>query len=376
MYRLGVCHLMLHNDTQALQLIEESLRLNPEIDPEHANYWLGMAYKYSHQPEKALVAFENHLALNQGDLHKEELAAIHKIMDEIKVASNHLEFENEAHQVALMEIINSRNAEHNLCYSSDENMMMFTSARPSANYYAGYHFEQIYYATKRPDNTWGRFRKVIFPDNKAEHSGIIQILENNDLLVFKPDHNGNFYIAKRTRSGWGKLQPLKGINSGNIESHAHISANGKRIVFSSDRNNRKGKLDLFESHLQENGKWSKPVALPSYINAEGYDEGFPFLSEDGKTLYFSSNGEGTMGGYDVFQSNWDEMTNSWGTPVHMGAPINSIADDVFYKVDKSGRTATFSSNRQGGKGKTDLYKVEIGANEQPMATNRPHSSEE
>ena len=64
-----------------------------------------------------------------------------------------------------------------------------------------------------------------------------------------------------------------------------------------------------------------------------------------------------MGGFDVFRSTWNESTQSWNQPEHLGEPINSVADDIFYKVDHATQTAHFTSNRKGGQGKTDIYQV-------------------
>jgi hypothetical protein len=78
-----------------------------------------------------------------------------------------------------------------------------------------------------------------------------------------------------------------------------------------------------------NGKWSPvPFNIPSVNTA--FDEEFPALSPDGKTLYFSSKGHNTMGGYDIFKSEWSEQTQAWGEPVNLGSPINSPYDDIYY----------------------------------------------
>jgi len=87
--------------------------------------------------------------------------------------------------------------------------------------------------------------------------------------------------------------------------------------------------DIFMMKKLPNNTWSEPINLSAPINTIG-DEDYPFLSPDGNILYFSSTQHGSMGGYDIFKSVWNEKSNTWGYPVNMGAPINSPFDDMFY----------------------------------------------
>ncbi len=87
--------------------------------------------------------------------------------------------------------------------------------------------------------------------------------------------------------------------------------------------------DIFRLKKMGNGKWSAVPFNISSINSD-YDEEFPSLSPDGKTLYFSSRGFNNMGGYDIFKSVWDEKTETWGAPVNLGSPINSPYDDIYF----------------------------------------------
>jgi hypothetical protein len=76
-------------------------------------------------------------------------------------------------------------------------------------------------------------------------------------------------------------------------------------------------------------KWSPEPYNVVSINSP-YDEEYPFLSPDGKTLYFSSKGFENMGGYDIFRSSWDEETQTWSAPINLGSPINSPYDDIYF----------------------------------------------
>ena len=87
--------------------------------------------------------------------------------------------------------------------------------------------------------------------------------------------------------------------------------------------------DIYLMRKLPNNTWTEPINLGSTINTDG-DENYPYLSEDGNTLYFCSTKHGSMGGYDIYKSNWNERKDKWSKPINMGAPINSPFDDLFF----------------------------------------------
>ena len=129
--------------------------------------------------------------------------------------------------------------------------------------------------------------------------------------------------------------------------------NERTIVFSSRRPGGLGGLDLWFTTFTDTA-WSEPTHLGSDINS-AYDETTPFLANDGRSLFFSSNRPEGMGGLDVYTSHFDDKKAKWGKAVNMGTPINAPEDDAFYRLSSDGRTAFFSSNRLGGIGERDLY---------------------
>lgn len=106
----------------------------------------------------------------------------------------------------------------------------------------------------------------------------------------------------------------------------HLNREKTRIHYSSYGNGEN--KDIFLMRKLPSG-WSEPINLGAVINTEG-DENFPYVTPDGNTLYFCSTKHGSMGGYDVYKSEWDMEKDTWGLPVNMGAPINSPFDDMFF----------------------------------------------
>ena len=103
-------------------------------------------------------------------------------------------------------------------------------------------------------------------------------------------------------------------------------------------------------------EWGKPVNLGSNVNSE-YDEAGMFLAPDGKTLFFCSNGPNSMGSYDVFKTVLENGT--WSKPINLGYPINSSAKEGQLTISADAKFAYLSSDRKGGLGESDLYKIDL-----------------
>lgn len=132
--------------------------------------------------------------------------------------------------------------------------------------------------------------------------------------------------------------------------------NDSILLFSSRRPGGFGGLDLYISRFK-GSYWSLPHNLGPEINS-AYDEKCPFLTRDGKTLYFSSNrSDRSFGGFDIFTCRFNTEDATWSDPDNMGVPINSSADDDFFRLVEDGRRAYFSSGRKTGMGHRDIYQA-------------------
>ena len=129
--------------------------------------------------------------------------------------------------------------------------------------------------------------------------------------------------------------------------------NDTTILFSSRIDGGFGGSDLYLIQFS-NGKWSTPQNLGATINSP-YDETTPYLANDGRTLYFSSNNVIGMGGFDIYQSKYNDFNKEWSEPINMGIPINSSKDDAYFRLNQDGTKGFFSSGRMDGLGGQDLY---------------------
>ncbi len=125
------------------------------------------------------------------------------------------------------------------------------------------------------------------------------------------------------------------------------------MLFSSRRQGGYGGLDLYSSVFSQ-GKWSAAQNMGSAINS-AYDETAPFLANDGRTLYFSCNGLNSIGGFDIFLTEFDDDSETWAKPKNVGIPINSAGDDLDFRLNSDGSKAFFDSNRREGSGGSDIY---------------------
>jgi hypothetical protein len=125
------------------------------------------------------------------------------------------------------------------------------------------------------------------------------------------------------------------------------STNKREVIYVSYGDDGKRGKDIYRRVMLPNGSYSAPQLLGSGINTE-LDEDFPYMTADGKTLYFSSKGHNSMGGYDIFRCARTDSLSEWSKPVNIGYPVNSTGDDILFVADTSGEYGAYCSDRKGG----------------------------
>jgi outer membrane protein OmpA-like peptidoglycan-associated protein/tetratricopeptide (TPR) repeat protein len=174
--------------------------------------------------------------------------------------------------------------------------------------------------------------------------------DGNSLYLFK---QGTIWKSNQQNQKWEKPEKFeKEILDADYTNHGSISADGKHFYFSSEKEGGKGGLDIYHISKNADGTWSTIEPL-SDLNTTGNEQG-PYISNDGKTLYFSSDSLNGFGGYDIFKSEFDGK--NWSNPVNLGMPFNSVADDIFFIPKDNGEVGYLSSNRKGTKGNFDVYR--------------------
>lgn len=137
-----------------------------------------------------------------------------------------------------------------------------------------------------------------------------------------------------------------------------LSPNSKELFVSSYGQDEKNGKDIYRIKKLPSGEWGNPENIGSVINTP-FDEDYPFMHPDGKTLYFSSKGHNSMGGYDVFKSTYNAASNTWSQPVNLDYAVSTPDDDILYMPDTSYSFAYFASRRSSAAGNLDVYKLRI-----------------
>lgn len=196
---------------------------------------------------------------------------------------------------------------------------------------------------------WSEPQNLGSPINTNRSEGAIAISANGQKIFFaacnRPDGIGrcDIYQSEWQNGQWSQPRNLQEpINTKHWESQPALSPDGKSLYFVSDRKGGKGRLDIWVSHLSEQGTWQKPINLGDSINTTA-DEFTPFLHFDNQTLYFSSNGKLGMGEQDIFMATRTQSDTVWLNVKNLGYPLNNHHDNYGLIVDAQGKNGYFSS---------------------------------
>ena len=151
----------------------------------------------------------------------------------------------------------------------------------------------------------------------------------------------------------------------------HMPAKQTDMVFFSSYGDDRGEngRDLYRVRRLPTGEWGEPQILPSTINTK-FDDDFGFMHPNGREFFFASKGHNSMGGYDIFRSEYDPDTDTFFPPENMDFAINTPADDFFYIVDSLDNVAYFASNRSSAHGRLHIYQVKVDRDPAMMAVLR------
>ncbi len=264
--------------------------------------------------------------------------------------------------------INTKNDEYVPVISADESIMIYTYRGPEsigglqnefkvADKYGSY-FEDVFQAVQI-DGQWTK-PSPINNVNTNSHDGAIALSADGFyLFVYRDsgDDHGDIYMSNSLSGEWSFPQKLRGeVNSYSWEGSCSMTANGKYLYFSSERGGGFGGKDIYRATLLPDSTWGNVVNLGDSINT-ALDDDAPFIHPDGITLFYSSKGKNSMGGYDIFQSllNWKDSTFS--KPINLGYPINTTDDDIYYVLSANGDRGYYASGKSGGEGLKDIYTV-------------------
>jgi len=366
-YKIGYCYLNTLYKRKSLDYIEKAYKLKPLISVD-IKFFLAEAYQINYMFEEASKFFtefknkaSNELSMKYGS------TSIKKITE----CKNGQSFFENVGNVMIQNIsaVNSEYSDYCPLISADESVLIFTSRRPGSfggkiSEDDGMYFEDIY-ISKNINDLWTTPVNAGEPLNTNDHDATVGLSPDGQKLFIYRDLD--IYVSEMQGNLWSKPRRLpKTINTKDYtENSACFSPDGKTIYFirgkTGDPQTSNG--DIYFSNL--NGEeWGEAQKLSSKINTK-YDEDGVFIHPDGRTMYFSSKGHNSMGGYDIFKTEKND-NGTWTEPENLGMPINSPDDDIYFVMAADGRTGYYSSVQPDGKGATDLYKLVVVSLDKPL----------
>ena len=361
---------------KSIVYFEKALALSVTDTMPEILYYTAKAYHFIGEYEKAIKYYT--LFLGNVKDSKKGMATRQEVIREIEICNNGVDLRSQHNKKVKVdnmgENVNSDYPDYVPVVTNDENLILFCSRRPPGKKknLDGLYYEDIFYTVKKSDGNWqpaqvidkssGYLNKEI-NDGKQHEAPISLSPDGNTLYIYKENS-----IWKSTKDENGKwsvpVRMNQNVNIGTANPSVFITPDEQELfIVSVGAAGGFGERDIYYAQKNENGTWDKPVNLGPVINTP-YKEDAPYLSRDGKTLYFASEGHNSMGGFDIFKSVRDENGN-WSAPVNIGSPINSAGDDIYYVENDEGTLAYYASMRPGSFGYLDLYTAEFGCKNIP-----------
>ncbi len=230
----------------------------------------------------------------------------------------------------------------------------------------GIYFEDVFISEKKNDSTWSSPKPIININTSLHDAAVTISADGTQLIIYKNmgAGNGDLYLSKLEGKTWSVPKYQKGLNSDHWDGSACFLPDKKHILISSERKGGFGGRDLYIAERLGDDTWGNITNLGKEINTE-YDEDAPFITADGKILFFATNGKLSSGGYDIVRS--DFKNGAWSTPYNLGKPINTDNDDKYFIVTGDGKKGYYSTFQKGGKGEQDIYSIEPGIPGKPVA---------
>lgn len=357
-YRIGICYLNIPGQKErSIQYLEKAATnasekyressLNETHAPLDVYLYLGNAYRVNYQLDTAVARYKHYLELIEGTS-REEIEYVEKQIEGCYIAKEYILNPRRVIFNNLGKIINNNNANYNAIISGDGNTLMYMTKLPF--------YEGVFMSRKRGAN-WSRPVNItpqIMSDGDQVVTGISH--DGNTILLAKADaFNSDIYISYFENGQWKRSKSVsKNINTKYWESHASFSADGKKIYFTSNRKGGMGAMDIYVSEMNEDGDWGEAVNLGEKINTP-LNEDTPFITQDGKILYFASQGHRNIGGYDFFMAEYADT--AWVNPQNLQFPISTTDEDLFYFPIGNGETALVHKIIEDGYGVYDIYEV-------------------
>jgi len=364
-YMYGKCCLYRSDKhEEAMKYLEEMYNKNKKIIG--IEYDLARAYHYNYRFDEALELVERFIANKKNPPEEKKDAEILKKY--ILYAKRYHSNPTSAVVENIGRPVNSEEEEYVPVLPADESFVVFTyvgkqSKGGKVNAFLqpderGIYTEDVYASIRVNDEFTQPF--PLDSINMVGHDAVVSISnDGNRLFIYRDlgDDHGDLYECYLKGLQYTTPKKLRGeINTYSWEGHCSLSPDGKTLYFSSDRPGGYGGRDIYKATLMPDSTWGRVINLGDSINTP-FDDDAPFIHPDGVTLFFSSKGRTSSGGYDIFQATMDTKDSTFKNVTNSGYPINSPDDDIYFVLNAGGDVGYYSSGKKGGIGLKDIYKI-------------------
>lgn len=359
-YKIGNCYLNIPGEKEkAIPYLESAVKhstyeakissIKEKRAPLDAYFFLAKAYMINNSLDSAIATFETFKKIAKEVKDKGSMKNLEYVDQEIMACRDAITYRENPIKLGRKRLgkeFSQGSDNENPAVSFDGNTIVYTEKRGLNN---------AVMFSRKVDGKW---------QVPVEINGQLRCGEdctpcslNNDgtiLFLYKTDnYDGNIFSSEYKNGSWAPVKKLnRNINTKYYESHASISADGKRLYFTSNREGGFGGLDIYISEKDATGDWGPAVNLGKTVNT-AYNEDTPFITENDSLLYFSSEGHSSMGGYDIFRSR--RSGNEWSTVENLGYPVNSTDDDKFFQPFRNDQNGFYSMST--GYKKMDIFYI-------------------
>ncbi len=358
--KIAQCYLNSNIDkSKALPYIEFVTK-QPKFEPENL-FFLGKAYHHTLKFDEAIASYQRYIA------------AMDKKEKEIKAAEREIEICNNAKSIIKKPInvsfenagrkVNSEFADYYPFTPGNGSLIVFTTRRKGNTGGVidmdGYYTSEIYLSEFK-NASWTKSKNIGVKLNTDYDEEAVGLSPDGKSLIVYIDHEdtyGDLYLSKWEKSGYQLAVDVgPSVNTNKLETAGFTNSDNSVLFYATFKSGGIGGSDLWMAKKLPTGEWGIAENLGPEINTI-YDEDFPMISDDGKTLHFASNGHKTMGGFDIFKSTYDETSGKWSTPSNIGYPINDTYDNMVVSFLDNEREAYLSTFRNDSYGDLDIYMV-------------------
>jgi tetratricopeptide (TPR) repeat protein len=371
-YWIASCHYAMSNYGFALQYANRAFRMSPDVDKE-IHEIMGKSYHQIGKLDSAIINYQ--FALTYLSPNRSKELEVEKKIAECKYAKSELSAGMRSKRIHLDGDINTGFNDYGPILSADGKTVYFTSRRNNTkgsrqNPDDQEYFEDVYRgkwdeATQRFDSITNDIDRIntigfdAFSHMSTDGLSAMMTVNTTQTNLPKVTKSSDIFELFLTNKGkWSTPKRIanKTINTTYFDAAPTVTADGNTMYFVSDRNGQKKCTDIYMAK-KEGKTWGDAVALSDSVNSTGF-ETTPYITPDGKYLFFSSDGHLGMGGMDVFVS--ENLGNNWSKPKNLGAAVNTVNNDTHFKYYAELKKAIMAGFEiVGQKSSMDIYMVDM-----------------